>query len=80
MAEAQSFGKPVVAFRGGGALDIIKEGKTGEFFDEQTPESLIKTMEIFLNKRYNTKSCKENSLRFSFEIFKKQFLEIAKVI
>jgi glycosyltransferase involved in cell wall biosynthesis len=32
MAEAQSFGKPVIAFRGGGALDIVQEGVTGRIF------------------------------------------------
>jgi glycosyltransferase involved in cell wall biosynthesis len=32
MVEAQAFGKPVICFRGGGAIDIIREGKTGEFF------------------------------------------------
>jgi glycosyltransferase involved in cell wall biosynthesis len=76
MAEAQSFGKPVIAFRGGGALDIIKEGITGEFFNEQNEDSLIKTMEIFNNKSYNTSLCEENSYKFSFDNFKKQFLEI----
>lgn len=75
MAEAQSFGKPVIAFRGGGAIDIIKEGITGEFFNEQNSDSLIKTMEIFSNKSYNASLCKENSLRFSFNNFKKQILE-----
>lgn len=78
MAEAQSFGKPVIAFRGGGALDIIKEGITGEFFENQTAESLIKVLEKFNNKSYNSSLCKENSLRFSFENFRKDFLEIIK--
>lgn len=78
MAEAQSFGKPVIAFRGGGALDIIKEGITGEFFNEQNEDSLITTMEIFSNKSYNTSLCKENSYRFSFDNFKKQLLEIVE--
>lgn len=78
MVEAQSFGKPVIAFRGGGALDIIKEGITGEFFESQTKESLIKALEKFNNKSYNSSLCKENSLRFSFENFKKDFLEIIK--
>jgi glycosyltransferase involved in cell wall biosynthesis len=40
MAEAQSAGKPVIAFNGGGACDIIINKKTGILFDEQTPESL----------------------------------------
>jgi glycosyltransferase involved in cell wall biosynthesis len=76
MAEAQSYGKPVIAFKEGGAKDIIKEGVTGEFFDIQTPESLIKVLENFDYKRYNTNLCRENSLRFSFEKFKNKFLEI----
>jgi len=76
IAEAQSFGKPVIAFEKGGALDIIKKGVTGEFFKDQTPESLIESMEIFNNKSYNSSLCRENSLRFSFDNFKKQFLEI----
>jgi glycosyltransferase involved in cell wall biosynthesis len=71
MAEAQSFGKPVVAFRGGGALDIVEEGKTGEFFDEQTPEALASVLKSFDETRYNRKSCRENSEKFSFQHFEK---------
>jgi glycosyltransferase involved in cell wall biosynthesis len=73
MVEAQAFGKPVVAFRGGGALDIIQEGKTGEFFNEQKAESLMGVLKSFDNKRYNTKLCRENSERFSFDKFEKDF-------
>ncbi len=78
MVEAQSFGKPVIAFKGGGATDIIKEGVTGEFFERQIPESLIKVLEKFESTRYNSNLCRENALRFSFENFKKQFLEVIK--
>jgi glycosyltransferase involved in cell wall biosynthesis len=38
--EAQAAGKPVIAFRAGGALETVIEGVTGLFFDEQTPEAL----------------------------------------
>ncbi|MGA2911307.1 MAG: glycosyltransferase [Candidatus Levyibacteriota bacterium] len=71
MVEAQAFGKPVIAFRGGGALEIIQEGKTGEFFDEQTPESLKQVLKSFSDKSYNTKLCRENAERFSFAQFEK---------
>ena len=74
MVEAQSYGKPVLAFRGGGALDIIKEGITGDFFDEQNEEVLAKALEKFNNKRYNAKLCIENASRFSFENFKESLL------
>lgn len=40
MAEAQAAGKPVIAFRGGGALDILLEDETGVLFEEQTTKSL----------------------------------------
>lgn len=73
MVEAQSFGKPLIAFRGGGALEIIREGVTGEFFNEQTPISLRKVLKSFNEKRYNTKLCRENSEKFSLERFERAF-------
>lgn len=75
MVEAQSFGKPVIAFRGGGAIDIVKDGLTGEFFNEQTPESLMKVLVNFKDNRYNSKLCTENAQRFSFARFEKDFRE-----
>lgn len=75
MVEAQNFGKPIIAFKKGGALDIVREGITGEFFESQTPESLIKVLEKFNSKSYNSKLCRENAERFSFQNFKSSFLE-----
>jgi glycosyltransferase involved in cell wall biosynthesis len=45
--EANAAGCPVIAFRGGGALDTVKEGVTGIFFDEQSPAALIRAMDDF---------------------------------
>ena len=73
MAEAQAFGKPVIAFRGGGALDIIKEGITGEFFNEQTSGSLEEVLVKFNSSGYNSKLCKENAEKFSFGKFEENF-------
>ncbi|MEJ2347771.1 MAG: glycosyltransferase, partial [Patescibacteria group bacterium] len=42
--EAQAAGAPVIAYKKGGALDTVIEGKTGVFFDKQTKESLIKAV------------------------------------
>lgn len=74
MVEAQAHGTPVIAYRGGGALEIIKEGKTGEFFDKPTTASLIKTLEKFRQKQYNSEHCIRNAERFSFGRFKKELL------
>jgi glycosyltransferase involved in cell wall biosynthesis len=45
--EANAAGCPVIAYRGGGALDTVKEGVTGLFFDEQTSKSLINAIDSF---------------------------------
>jgi glycosyltransferase involved in cell wall biosynthesis len=73
--EAQSFGKPVIAFKAGGALETIIEGKTGLFLDEQNVESLITVIKRFNNISINQKDCKENAERFSYERFKKEILK-----
>ncbi len=39
--EAMACGTPVVAFRGGGALDTVIDGQTGVLFDEPNPAALI---------------------------------------
>lgn len=38
--EAMAEGTPVLAYRGGGALETVVEGETGEFFDDVHPVSL----------------------------------------
>lgn len=38
--EAMASGRPVIAFRAGGAMETIVDGKTGVFFEDQTWESL----------------------------------------
>ena len=38
--EANASGRPVVAWRGGGALDTVCEGRTGVFFDQPTGDAV----------------------------------------
>jgi glycosyltransferase involved in cell wall biosynthesis len=45
--EAMAAGRPVIAFRRGGALDSVIEWETGLFFDEQTPASLMDAVRRF---------------------------------
>jgi len=71
--EAQSLGKPVIAFGEGGSLETIIEDKTGIFFHPQTDNALIKTVNDFMKKRFNPKDCIEQARRFNIEMFKKRF-------
>jgi len=72
--EAQSFGRPVIAFKAGGALETIVEGKTGIFFSEPSAESLIKAVNRFNDLKINPQDCVVQASEFSFEKFKKNFM------
>ena len=72
--EAQAAGCPVIAYRGGGALETVKENITGIFFDEQTPDSLIAAMEYFENnfKTLNRGVFNDHVTQFSKSAFKER--------
>jgi len=80
--EAQALGKPVIAYREGGNLETVIEGKTGLFFDKPTVESLIITLKRFndlssletgLNHWSKEESCKKNAQKFSKNHFISNF-------
>ena len=45
--EANAAGRPVIAYRGGGAVETIEDGKTGLFFDQPNSRSLSTAIEKF---------------------------------
>ncbi len=72
--EAQRFGKPVIAYKAGGALETVIEGKTGLFFWPQTVDSLVKVLRDFNEKQFAASACIQNADRFSTHFFKNQFI------
>ncbi len=78
--EAQHFGKPVIAYKAGGALETIKEGKTGEFFYPQTKNALIKTLQKFKRKKYKREDAVKHAEKFKKSVFKKEFKEAVQII
>jgi len=77
MAEAMMMGKPVLAFRGGGALEIVQEGKTGEFFDSPSVEILAEGVKRLRENfaKYDAHAIRKEAEKFSKERFKKEFAE-----
>lgn len=72
--EAQACGRPVIAFKGGGAEETVIEGKTGLFFYPQTAEALVRAVQKFKSsKGLKSTDCRKNAEKFSQEIFKKKF-------
>jgi glycosyltransferase involved in cell wall biosynthesis len=70
--EAMACGRPVIAYRGGGALESVLEGKTGVFFDEQSIESLVEAVKNFDASRFDSEAIHQHALKFDKEIFKKK--------
>lgn len=67
--EAQAAGKPVIAYRKGGALETVVDGKTGIFFDYETVESLNQALCQLEKLEICRSLCRENVERFSNERF-----------
>ncbi len=71
--EAQAAGAPVLAFRGGGALEIVEEGRTGLFFETQNATDLARIIVGFESANFDPQVCAHNARRFSAEAFHKDF-------
>lgn len=72
LLEAAAAGRPVLAFRKGGALETVKEGITGEFFDEQSPWSLVDLVRNFNEKKYDSELIKQHAAQYDTAVFKKK--------
>ena len=70
--QAQAAGRPVIAYRGGGALDTVIPGLSGELFDEQTVDSLAAVMAGFDESRYDPAAMRTHALRFDKRAFVQQ--------
>lgn len=76
--QAQAAGRPVIAYKGGGALDTVIPGKTGEFFEEQSIDSLARVLQEFDARAYNAKDCREHALRFDSGVFRQQLSDFVE--
>lgn len=75
--EAMMHGVPVIAIRDGGAEEIIEEGKTGEFFDNSTPEVIADSVRRFCENedKYDREYIIKSAERFRKERFIKEMEE-----
>ncbi|WP_075185470.1 glycosyltransferase [Teredinibacter haidensis] len=73
--EAMACGRPVIAYRKGGALETIRENITGLFFDEQTIDSLNFAVDEFevRQSEFNSNEIRMHAERFGEERFKTEF-------
>ncbi len=74
--EALSAGTPVIAFRGGGAMDYIKPGKNGLFFYPQTAAALAKVLSGFNPDKYTQSDIKKSASYFSIQAFRSKITRL----
>ncbi len=79
-AEAQSCGKPVIAYRKSGMAEIVIDGKTGLLFDSQTASSLRAAVEKERTMTFDSKTCRAQALRFDQSRFKEEFQTFIKTV
>jgi glycosyltransferase involved in cell wall biosynthesis len=70
--EAMAAGKSVIAFKAGGALETVIEGKTGEFFYPQTTSALVEVLKHYDTVQYHSENCRAQAERFGKERFQRE--------
>lgn len=76
--ESMATGRPVIAYKKGGALETVIDGETGIFFDRQTPEGLIAAVEAFVPERFDPSRIRTHAEQFSTEHFRKAISTFVK--
>lgn len=76
--EAMACGKPVLAFRRGGLTETVLEGVSGEFFNEQSIESMESALtQMLINeKNYKAKAIAKHAANFSRENFENSMKKV----
>ncbi|HBL52236.1 MAG: hypothetical protein A3D24_02040 [Candidatus Blackburnbacteria bacterium RIFCSPHIGHO2_02_FULL_39_13] len=78
--EAQMWGKPVLAYHAGGALETVVEGKTGIFFNKQTIESIVQGVKRMERRSFKSEDCINNAKKFTKEKFLRKFGKLTKSV
>lgn len=72
--EANAAGRPVIAFKAGGALDTVVNGQTGIFFQELTPESLSEAVLCAEKTEWNSVAIRKHAEDYAEPHFRQRFM------
>ncbi len=67
--EALAAGAPVIAFKKGGALDIVQHGESGVLFDEQSIDNVVKALKVAETMDFKTATLRRKAKRFDKGLF-----------
>ncbi|OGR97393.1 MAG: hypothetical protein A2V88_07175 [Elusimicrobia bacterium RBG_16_66_12] len=72
--EAMACGRPVIAYKKGGALETVREGVTGVFFEAQTATALADAIRRSKDMSFDPAAIRAHALRFDDKQFKDSFV------
>ena len=81
--EAMASGRPVIAYRAGGAVETVTPGETGILFTEQTWESLADAVLRFIYTdefNFDPQKIKQFAERFGVERFKREIVNYIQTV
>lgn len=70
--ESMASGRPVIAYKAGGALETIVDGQTGVFFEEQTWTDLVDKIIRFKETSFNPELIRAHAQKFDTAVFKQR--------
>lgn len=79
--ESQAAGRPVIALGKGGTRETIVAGETGEFFDEQTVDSLVDVLAHFDHRAYDSARIRAWARsKFDLSVFRSEFSRYVETV
>jgi glycosyltransferase involved in cell wall biosynthesis len=78
--EANAAGRPVLAYKAGGALDTVVDGKTGIFFSELTPESLTEAVLRSESTAWDSSAIRRHAEDFAEPHFRERFMRVVETV
>jgi len=76
--EAMACGKPIIAYRKGGALETVVEGVTGFFFTEENSDALNEALLLLEQISWSSEKIALHASHFSKERFEKRFMNFVE--
>ncbi len=73
--EINAAGRPVVAFRGGGAIETIVEGLNGVFFDRPDAESMMGAIERLEGTDWHPEAIRRHAEEYDVAVFQRRILD-----
>lgn len=78
--EINAAGRPVIAFRAGGALETVVDGATGVFFDQPSASSLAQAMQEFELLLWDSAQLRAHAGKFDRTVFASRLLEFLRQV